>query len=84
MHVRSCISVFLYVSVCVHVHACVRACVKCEYLHECFCMCISPYPSHTQGNQRTERMMSREAGDMFSPRYPIQGKGKDVVPASEL
>lgn len=66
-------------SVCMHV--CMRMCEH-EYLHEC--SCISPYRSHALGNQRTEQLMSRETGDMFSPRYPIQGKGKDVVPASEL
>lgn len=70
-----------HASLSVCVHACVRMC-ECEYLYRC--ACISPYPSHALGNQSTERMMSRETRDMFSPRYPIQGKGKDVVPASEL
>lgn len=71
-------------SLCVCMYVCVQAYVECEYLRECSCMCISSHPSHARGNQRTERMMSKEAGDMFLPWYPIQGKGKDVVPVSEL
>ena len=76
-----CVSVCLCVCVC----ACMRVCVHVWNVNICMSAPVCVFLlSHARGNQRTERMMSMEAGDMFSPRYPIQGKGKDVVPASEL
>lgn len=78
---------------CVYVDAQPEQVCICVYgvpCSVCVCICMSvpvcacPHLVLPRNKQRTEQMMSREAGDMFLCWCPIQGKDKDMVPASQL